>query len=153
MRRRSLRDGFFLFLLKSCDHLLHTPMFATRCEYFQTLFLGSPLQDVDVHVADGPTSHFQSARFIKVYGICPYECPSVIVDNVFLVRGGDAKACAKRITRPIGRGTHHLAARKIGADCIMGSASLTVRIRGSAHVWYVARAANARFRLGGTTNY
>jgi hypothetical protein len=34
----------------------------------------------------------------------------------------------------------------------VASASLTMRIGSSAHAWYVARAANARFRLGGTTN-
>src|SRR5213076_36946 len=85
MRRRGLCDGFALFLLKSRDHLLHATMFAARCEHFQTLFLRSPLQDVDVHVTDAPTFHFQSTRFIQVYGIGPDECPSIIVDNVFLV--------------------------------------------------------------------
>jgi len=152
MRRRGLCDGFPLFLLKSCDHLLHATMFAARCEHFQTLFLRSPLQDVDIHVTDAPASHCQPARFIKVYGIGADECPSIIVDNVFLVRGGDAKPCAKRITRPIGCGTHHVAAGKIAADCVVESASLTMRIGSGAHVWYVARAANARFRLSGTTN-
>ena len=152
MRRRGLRDGFPLFLLKSCDHLLHATMFTARCEHFQTLFLRSPLQDIDVHVTDAPASHFQPARFIQVYGIGPDECPSIIVDNVFLVRGGDAKSCAKRITRPIRRGTHHVAAGKIGADCVVGSASFTMRIGSGAHVWYMARTANAWFRLGGATN-
>src|SRR6184192_3983647 len=140
MRRRGLCDGFPLFLLKSCDHLLHPTMFAARREHFQTLFLRSPLQDVDVHAANAPASHFQPARFIQVYGIGPDECPPIIVDNVFLVRRGDAKSCAKRITRPIGGGTHHMATGKIGADCVVGSTSLTVRIGGSANVWYVTRA-------------
>jgi hypothetical protein len=34
----------------------------------------------------------------------------------------------------------------------MASTSFTMRIGSGAHAWYVARAANARFRLGGTTN-
>ena len=76
---------FALFFLKSCHHLLHPAMFAARREHFQTLFLRSPLQDVDVHVADAPAFHFQPARLVQVDGISPNKCPPVIVDNIFLV--------------------------------------------------------------------
>src|SRR5437667_12494112 len=117
MRRRGLCDGFPLFLLKSCDHLLHATMFAARCEHFQTLFPRSPLQDVDIHVTDAPAAHFQPARFIQVYGIGADECPSITVDNLFIDRGGYAKACAKRITRPICRSTHHVPSGPTDADC------------------------------------
>ena len=136
-----MRDGRFrLFLLESRHHLLHATMFAARCEHFQTLFLRSPLQDVDIDVADAPAFHFQPARLVQIDCISPNKCPPLIVDNVFLVRRGDAKSRTKRITRPIGRGTQHVAAGKISADCVVGSASLAMRIGSSAHVRYVARA-------------
>src|SRR5207245_5483600 len=109
-------------------------------------------QDVDVHVTDAPAFHIQPARFVQVDCISPNKCPPVIVDNIFFVCRGDAKLRAKWITRPIRRSTHHFAAGKTTADCVVASASLTMRIGSSADVWYVARAANARFRLGGTTN-
>ena len=141
MRRRGLRDGFPLFLLKSCDHLLHATMFAARCEHFQTLFLRSPLHDVDVHVADAPAFHFQPARLIQVDGISPNERPPVIIDYVFFICRRDAKPCTKRITRPIGRGTHDFGTGKATADRIVAAASLAMRIGSRSHVWYATRAA------------
>src|SRR5437870_421755 len=111
-------------------------MFAARCEDFQTLFLRSPLQNVDVYVAYAPASHFQPARFIQVDGIGAYECPTIIVNDVFLVCRVDAKSGAKRITRPIRRSTHHLPAGKTTANCVVTSASFTVRVGSSPHVRY-----------------
>src|ERR1700730_2911243 len=126
-------------------------MFAARCEDFQTLFLRSPLHDVDVHAADTPAFHFQSAWLIQVDGISPNECPSIIVSDVFLVCRVDAKPRAERITRPIRRSTHHLATGKTTADCVVASASFTVRIGSSTHVRYTP-AAKIQFRLRGTAN-
>ena len=138
-----MRNGWFpLLFLKSCHHLLDSTMFAPRCEDFQTLFLRSPLQDVDVHVANTPASHFQPAWFVQIDGISPYECPSIIVDNVFVVRRGDAKPCAERITRPIRGGTHHVAAGKISANCVMAPASFTVCVGSSADIRHAARCTN-----------
>src|SRR5438552_3426569 len=65
---RRLRDGFASLFLKSCDHLPHAMMFATRGEDFQTLFLRAPLQNVDVHMADAPAFHLKPARLVKVDG-------------------------------------------------------------------------------------
>src|SRR4029077_21246116 len=139
-RGRSLRDGCFpLFFLKSRDHLLHPAMLAARREHFQTLFLRSPLQDVDVHAANAPAFHIQPGRLVQVDCISPNKRPPIIVDNIFLVRRGYAKPRAKWITRPIRCSTHHFATGKATADCVVASASLTVRIGSSAHAWYVAR--------------
>jgi hypothetical protein len=54
--RSILRDSFALLLFESCNHLLHTTMLATRGKDFQTFFLRTPLQDVDVDIADTPVS-------------------------------------------------------------------------------------------------
>jgi hypothetical protein len=148
-----LRDGCLpLLLLKSCDHLLHSTMFAARCEHFQALFLRSPLQDVDIHVADAPAFHIQPGRLVQVNCIGPNKCPPVIVETLFFVCRADAKPGAKRITRPIRRSTHHFATGKTTADCVVASASFTVRVGSSAHARYAATAAKIRFRLRGTAN-
>lgn len=131
---------FPLFFLKSCHHLPDPTVFATRCKDFQALFLRSPLQNIDVYVADAPAFHFQPARLVQVDGVSANKGPSIIVNNVFLVCGGDAKPRAEWIARPIGSCTQNVSAGKMSANCIVGSASFTVRVGSSPHVRYVARA-------------
>ena len=147
-----MRDGFALLFLKSCNHLPHATMFATRGEDFQTLFLRAPFQNVNVHVADAPTFHLKPARLVEVDGVGADQRIPIIVDYVFFVCLGNSESGSYRKVRPIRRGTHHMLAGKTTAKRVIEPASsFEVRISGSAHIGHVTRrAGDSRFRLRGT---
>ena len=96
-----LRDGFALLLFESCDHLPNAIMFATRREDFQTFFLRTPLQYVDVHIADTPVSDVRPGGLIKIDSVGADQGVSVIVDDVFFAGINEAKARSERVSRPI----------------------------------------------------
>src|SRR5262249_27071625 len=96
-----LRDGFAFLLFQGCDHLLHAIVFATWREDFQTLFLRTPLQNVDIDIADTPVSYLSPASLIKVDSVGANQRVTVIVNHVFFARVREAKTRPKRISRPI----------------------------------------------------
>ena len=129
-----MRDGFASLFLKSCDHLPHAMMFATRCEDFQTLFLRAPLQNVDVYVADAPAFHLEPARLVKVDGVGSDQRSAIIVDNIFFVGIGNSESGPDREVRPIRSGTDHVPTGQMITERVVASASLAVGIGSSAHI-------------------
>src|SRR5262245_39588355 len=125
-------------------------MFATRGEDFQTLFLRTPLQNVDVDVANTPVSYLRPRGLIKIDSVGANQRVPIVVDDVFFVRVCEAKTRPKRISRPIRSGTQHLPTGKISADGIVSPASsLVLRVRGSTHPWNASSSSSGerRFRL------
>ena len=79
----------------------NTIMFATRGENFQTFFLRTPLQNVDVDIADTPVSYLRPAGLIKIDSVGADQSVPVIVDDVFFASINEAKARSERVSRPI----------------------------------------------------
>ena len=126
-------------------------MLATRGEDFQTFFLRTPFQNVNVHMADAPLFHLKPARLVEVDGVGADQRISIIVDNVFFFCVGNSESGPERKVRPIRRSTHHMRTRKPAAERVVAPASaLAVRISGSAHIRYVTRAGDSRCRMRGT---
>jgi hypothetical protein len=96
-----LRDGFAFLLFQGNDHLANAIVFAARGENFQAFFVGTPLQNVDVDVADTPFSNLRPGALVKIDGVGSDQRISVIVDDVFFVCLRKAKAGPKRIPRPV----------------------------------------------------
>ena len=116
-------------------------MLATRCEDFQTLFLRTPFQNVDVHVTNAPVSHLKPARLVKVNGVGADQGSPVIIDDVFFICIGNPESCPERKMRPIRRGTHHVGAGKPRPERVGAPASsLAMRVSGGAHIGYPTRA-------------
>ena len=127
-------------------------MLGARCEHFQALFLRAPLQNIDIDVTDAPALHVEAARLVKVDGVSPDECDSVVIDDVFIVCTGKPEPGSKREARPIRRGAHHVAAGKPAVECIVTSASFAVRVGSGTHVLHVLPTDEGRLRLRRTAN-
>src|SRR5262249_48019084 len=92
--------------------------------------------------------YFRATRLIKIDSVSSNQCVPIVVDDVFFVRIGEAKARSKRVSRPIRSGTQDLSTGKIGADRIVGSASsLVTSVRSRADLWNVLSTGESRFRL------
>src|SRR5206468_6261997 len=153
MGQRRFRDGFALLFLNGCDHLPRAMVFAARGKHFQTLFVRAPLQNVNVHVADAPAVHIESARLVKVNGVRADQRSPVIVDHIFFAGIDKSEPRSEGIARPIRGGTQHVPAGEIFTERVLVAASsLKVCIGSSAHVWYATPAGESRFRLRGTAH-
>src|SRR5437867_4257946 len=151
MGQRRFRDGFALLFLNGCDHLPRAMVFAARGKHFQTLFVRAPLQNVNVHVADAPAVHIESARLVKVNGVRADQRSPVIVDHIFFAGIDKSEPRSEGIARPIRGGTQHVPAGEILTErVVMAASPLKLGIGSGAHVWYATpTTCESRFRLCG----
>src|SRR5262249_39161771 len=135
-------------LFQGRDHLLHAPMFATRGQDFETFFLRTPLQNVDVDIPDTPVSDFRPAGLIKINRVGTDQGVPIIVDDVLFVRVNEPKARSERVSRPIRSSTQHLPTGKISADGVVSPASsLMLGVGSGAHLWNAPTTGQCRCRF------
>lgn len=83
--------------MKSSNHSSDGAMLCARTEHFQALFFRTPLQNIDIDMANAPAFHFQTSRLVKIDRFCAHQRCPVIVDNELLLRIDDSKSCADGI--------------------------------------------------------
>lgn len=108
MSKSSQRPACSRFILESQDHATADPIARTRSENVQALLIGTPLQDVDIDVANAPFAHGEAISFVEVDCVRPDQGGAVIVDleNFFSIY--DTEFRPEREMRPIGGGTLHI---------------------------------------------
>jgi len=123
-------------------------MFAARPEHLQALFFRPPFQNSDVYMTDAPLFHGETVCLVKIDRVGPNQSRSIIVDDVLLVCTGDSEMCPEWKARPIGRGAHHVVARKAVSDSVTRSASLGMCIGSGSHALDALCTGEVRFLRG-----
>src|SRR5215469_9495547 len=74
-----------------------------RPKEMQAFLWITPLQDLDRLLTGAPRIHCALIRHVKVYGIAPGKCPSVILHAIYLPGREQTEDRACRPTRPVSR--------------------------------------------------
>ena len=123
-------------------------MLCSRSQHFQAFCVRAPFKNVDVHVPDSPSPHFQSARLVQVNRIRANQCGAVIVDNKFFLRANDSEPSTERKPRPIGGGAAAFALSEASSDGISPAAVFAAGICSGPHVFDAARIRPVPRQLG-----
>src|SRR5437667_3457079 len=99
-------------------------MFRAWSEHLQALRFGTPLQNVDIDVANAPAFHFEPCGLVKVDGVRADQRRSIIVDDVFVLRSGNLEPRSEREARPIRCSADHVSSGEILAERIVPPTAL-----------------------------
>src|SRR5947209_18312804 len=109
-------------------------MFRTWNQHLHASLFGTPLQNVDVDIANAPAFHFEFARFVKIDGVGSDQGGSVIVNDVFLARAANSKPGPDWKHRPVRGGAHDETSRQVSAESVARTAFFLLGVGGGSHI-------------------
>jgi hypothetical protein len=123
-----------LFFRQSDEHTPNRFVFRARLEHFDARLVRTPFQNIDIDVANSPSSHFQSRSFVEIDRVRADKCCAVVVNNKFLFGLDDSKFGSEWKARPIRGGAADEVPGKVIADSIAPPSRFATAIRGCTNI-------------------